>query len=52
MFGLGLFFLLVSFMVFAEAGKQKTTSLSGFVLIQTAFAGVQATLVTLAFLLI
>ncbi len=49
LFGLGVFLLLVSFMVFAEAGKQKTTSLSGFVLIQTAFAIIQATLVTLVF---
>lgn len=30
--------LLVSFVVFAEAGKQNTTSLSDFVLIQTAFS--------------
>jgi hypothetical protein len=51
-FGLGLFFLLVSFMVFAEAGKQNTTSLSGFVLIQTAFSLVQTIIVTLAFFLL
>lgn len=51
-FGVGLFLLLTSFMVFAEAGKQKTTSLSGFVFIQTAFSAVQATLVVLAFWLI
>ena len=49
MFGIGLFLLLVSFMVFAEAGKQKTTSLIGFVCIQTAFAAVQAILVTFLF---
>ena len=48
-FGVGLFLLLVSFMVFAEAGKQKTTSFSGFVCIQTAFSAVQAILVTLLF---
>ena len=52
MFGVGLFLLLVSFMVFAEAGKQNATSLSGFVFIQTAFSIVQALLVTLAFGLI
>lgn len=51
-FGIGLFALLISFMVFAEAGKQNTTSLSGFVLIQTAFSVVQAVLVTVAFWLI
>ncbi len=49
MFGLGLFLLLVSFMVFAEAGKQKTTSLPGFTTIQMAFSAIQATLVTLVF---
>ena len=48
-FGVGLFLTLVSFMVFAEAGKQKTTSLVGFVSIQAAFSLVQALLVTLAF---
>ena len=52
MFGGGLFLVLVSFMVFAEAGKQNTTSLSGFVVIQTAFCLVQTILVTLAFGLI
>jgi hypothetical protein len=52
LFGFGLFFLLVSFMVFAEAGKQNTTSLSGFVLIQTAFSLVQTVIVTVAFSLI
>lgn len=52
MFGAGLFLLLTSFMVFAEAGKQTTTSLSGFVLIQTSFSAAQAILVTLAFRLI
>ena len=52
MFGVGLFFLLVSFLVFAEAGKQNATSLSGFVLIQTAFSLVQTVIVTLAFFLI
>ncbi len=51
-FGIGLFGLLASFMVFAEAGKQNATSLSGFVGIQTAFSAVQAILVTLAFWLI
>lgn len=49
LFGFGLFFLLVSFMVFAEAGKQNATSLSGFVLIQTAFSLVQTIIVTLVF---
>ncbi len=48
-FGVGLFMLLTSFMVFAEAGKQNTTSLSGFVTIQTAFCAVQAVVVSLAF---
>lgn len=52
LFGFGLFFLLVSFMVFAEAGKQNATSLSGFVTIQTAFSAVQTILVTLAFVLV
>ena len=52
LFGLGLFMLLTSFLVFAEAGKQNTTSLSGFVTIQTAFSAIQAILVTLAFVLI
>lgn len=49
MFGLGLFMTLVSFMVFAEVGKQNTTSLSGFLLIQTTFCFVQALIVTFAF---
>jgi len=48
-FGAGLFLLLESFAVFAEAGKQNTTSLSGFVLIQTAFSAIQTLLVALAF---
>ena len=52
LFGLGLFMLLTSFMVFAEAGKQNATSLSGFVMIQTAFSAVQTILVTLAFVLV
>lgn len=52
LFGFGLFLTLTSFTVFAEAGKQKTTSLSGFVTIQTVFAAIQAILVTLAFQLI
>jgi len=52
LFGFGLFFLLVSFVVFAEAGKQNTTSLSGFVLIQTALSLVQTVIVTLAFFLL
>lgn len=49
LFGLGLFMTLVSFMVFAEVGKQNTNSLSGFLLIQTAFCALQAFIVTLAF---
>ena len=52
LFGLGLFMLLTSFMVFAEAGKQNATSLSGFVTIQTAFSAVQTVLVILAFVLV
>lgn len=52
LFGVGLFFLLVSFLVFAEAGKQNATSLSGFVLVQTAFSLVQTIIVTLAFFLL
>ncbi len=52
LFGLGLFMLLTSFMVFAEAGKQNSTSLSGFVTIQVAFSAVQTVLVTLAFILV
>ncbi len=52
LFGLGLFMLLTSFMVFAEAGKQNATSLSGFVTIQIAFCAVQTILVTGAFLLV
>ena len=51
LFGLGLFMILTSFMVFAEAGKQNATSLSGFVAIQIAFSAVQTTLVVLAFAL-
>ena len=47
-FGLGLFLTLSSFMVFAEAGKQRTKSLAGFMSIQLAFSFVQALLVTLA----
>lgn len=49
LFGSGLFLLLVSFMVFAEAGKQKTTSLSGFVFIQLSFCAIQALAVSMAF---
>lgn len=52
LFALGLFMLLTSFMVFAEAGKQNATSLSGFVTIQIAFSAVQTILVTLAFFLV
>jgi hypothetical protein len=52
LFGLGLFMILTSFAVFAEAGKQNTTSLSGFVTIQTAFSAVQTILVTLVFVLV
>ena len=51
LFGLGLFMILTSFMVFAEAGKQNATSLSGFVAIQIAFSAVQTALVVLAFTL-
>ena len=51
LFGLGLFMLLTSFMVFAEAGKQNATSLSGFVGIQIAFSAVQTALVVLVFAL-
>ena len=50
LFALGLFMLLTSFMVFAEAGKQNATSLSGFVTIQLVFSAIQTVLVTLAFL--
>ncbi len=49
LFALGLFMLLTSFMVFAEAGKQNATSLSGFVGIQIAFSAVQTALVTATF---
>jgi hypothetical protein len=52
LFSLGLFMILTSFMVFAEAGKQNATSLSGFVTIQIAFSAVQTILVTLAFVLV
>lgn len=52
LFALGLFMLLTSFMVFAEAGKQNATSISGFVTIQIAFSAVQTILVTLAFFLV
>lgn len=52
LFGAGVFLLLTSFMVFAEAGKQKTTSLSGFVLIQLTFCAIQALVVTLAFVVV
>lgn len=52
LFALGLFMLLTSFMVFAEAGKQNATSLAGFVAIQIAFSAIQTALVTAAFLLI
>lgn len=51
-FALGLFMLLTSFMVFAEAGKQNATSLFGFVTIQVAFSAVQTVLVALVFLLV
>ena len=49
MFSVGLFLTLESFMVFAEAGKQNTNSLSGFVFIQTAFCLVQTALVALVY---
>lgn len=52
LFGLGLFMILTSFMVFAEAGKQNATSLSGFALIQTAFSLVQTIIVTLTFFIL
>lgn len=52
LFGLGLFMIQTSFAVFAEAGKQNATSLSGFVTIQIAFCAVQTILVTLAFILV
>ena len=51
-FGIGLFLAFVSFAVFTEVAKQNTTSLVGFVCIQTAFSFIQAILVTLAFWLI
>lgn len=49
LFALGLFMILASFMVFAEAGKQNTTSMSGFVGIQIAFSLIQTALVSLSF---
>ncbi|MGE3278362.1 MAG: hypothetical protein AB7J40_00970 [Candidatus Altimarinota bacterium] len=49
LFGLGLFITLESFMVFAEVGKQDTSSLGGFLLIQTSFCALQALIVTLIF---
>lgn len=52
MFATGLCMLLISFTVFAEVGKQNTTSLSGFVTIQIIFSIIQTILVTLAFWLI
>jgi hypothetical protein len=51
-FALGLCMLLVSFMVFAEGGKQNSTSLSGFVIIQIAFSIIQTVFVTVSFLLL
>jgi hypothetical protein len=48
-FGIGLFMTLASFLVFAEAGKQNTNSLSGFVGIQIAYCAVQTLLVTFSF---
>lgn len=51
-FGLGLFMTLTSFMVFAEAGKQNATSLTGFVVIQIAFSTIQTGAVTGLFLLL
>lgn len=51
-FGIGLFITLVSFAVFAEVGKQNTTSVSGFLQIQIAFCAVQAVLVTAVFYLV
>lgn len=52
LFALGLFMTLTSFMVFAEAGKQNATSLSGFVAIQMVFSAIQTALVTGLFVLI
>lgn len=52
LFALGLFMTLTSFMVFAEAGKQNATSLSGFVAIQMLFSAIQTALVTGLFVLI
>lgn len=52
LFASGLFMLLASFMVFAEAGKQNATSLSGFVTIQLAFSAAQTALITLTFILV
>ncbi len=52
LFALGLFMILASFAVFAEAGKQNATSLSGFVGIQLAFCAIQTILVTSAFALV
>lgn len=51
-FAVGLLMLLTSFMVFAEAGKQNASSLSGFVAIQLAFSAIQTILVMLAFFLV
>jgi hypothetical protein len=48
-FAFGLFVTLVSFAVFAEIGKQNTTSVSGFLQIQIAFCFIQTLLVTCAF---
>lgn len=45
MFWVGMFLLLESFMVFAELGKQETTSVSGFLIIQTLFSSLQVALV-------
>lgn len=50
LFWVSMFFLLESFMVFAELGKQNTTSVPGFLIIQTAFSAVQVCLVALIYI--
>lgn len=52
LFAIGLFMTLTSFMVFAEAGKQNATSLTGFVAIQLAFSAIQTGVVTGLFFLV
>jgi hypothetical protein len=48
-FWLGMFLLLESFMVFAELGKQNTSSVVGFLCIQTVFSAIQVGLVALGY---